>query len=193
MTKNKIAQVNLPSTSPVVDPQVLAQLVRDEVAALAAKLKSVRGTRDMAPLALESAEVTPIAQRIEAALSEPRSMIALIAMLGEPAGRVEAAMRAARQHLYNAGTADAPAWHWIVDDGADTARANASILALIKYRPMTFAELGAATGVRPGRISGAMVRFQRDGLRLVNLGAPNHARWFLLPDDVKIKHLKSSS
>lgn len=173
------------------------EALRKEAAKLEKQL--ARGTGDVTE---EARKVTAprvgghlsmdLPQRIEAALrAKPRSIEELARELHETPGRITATMKPMRKHLYNAGTEDAPAWFWIVGDGASASEINAAVEALVKFKPMRFPELLAATGARQGRVSGAIVAMQRDGKsRIANLDSPMRARWFWVPDGVGLARLK---
>lgn len=167
-------------------PAQLDELLRQQKE-LTEKIRLARGTRDFP----KSADM-PLEDRIGVLLKErPRSLEELARDLREPAGKVSAAIKPLRKHLFNAGTDAAPAWFWIVGDESPTDQLNAAVAALVRYRPMRFQELLAATGARQGRVSGAIVALERDPeSRLVNLDTPTRARWFIVPQGIQLAKLK---
>jgi hypothetical protein len=175
------------------DPQAESEAIerlealKKETIELEAQL--ARGTRDVT---VEAKRVTTLEARIELALrARPMSLEELARDVKEAVGRVSAALKPMRKRLYNAGTDSSPAWFWVVGDSASTGDVNAAVAALVRYKPMRFPELLAATGARQGRVSGAIVALQRDPKgRLVNLDTAMRARWFSLPDDVSVSRLK---
>jgi hypothetical protein len=50
---------------------------------------------------------------------------------------------------------------------------------LIRLRPMSLRELMAATGARMGRVSGVLIRLQRQGRPVENRGNARHGLWFM--------------
>jgi hypothetical protein len=169
-----------------------------EIDHLKAQVARARGTADVTKAA-KTAGVRvggdlslPLETRIEATLRvKPHNTEELARELHESAGKVSAALRTLKPHLYNAGTEHAPAWFWIVGDDAPTGQVNAAIEALVRFKPMRFPELLAATGARNGRVSGGIVAMQRDpAARLVNLDTPVRARWFVVPEGIQLAKLK---
>lgn len=69
--------------------------------------------------------------------------------------------------------------YWVGDDGP-TDELKAAILRCIQGNPngTTFQEILQATGARGNRVSGAIVKLQRDGHRIKNLGDQRVARWW---------------
>lgn len=69
--------------------------------------------------------------------------------------------------------------YWVGDDGP-TDELKAAILRAIQANPngTTFQELLQLTGARGNRVSGAIVKLQRDGHRIKNLGDQRVARWW---------------
>lgn len=119
---------------------------------------------------------------LEAALrARPSSLTELARTLHVPVNHVVIALRGLRKagRVYNVGTAEAPRWTWVVGDDGPMPELAATVEALIRDRPMTFAELLAATGARRGRVSGVIVALQRGGAAIENRGDPRRARWFL--------------
>lgn len=186
MNKNKNL-ASIPNIS-LEDAAARLETLRLEQAKLEQQVRLARGTREgMAPIV-----APPLTDRMLASLTErPRSLDELARELREPAGKISAAIKPLRARLYNAGTEAAPAWFPIVGDEAPTEIVNAAVAALVRYRPMRFQELLAATGARQGRVSGAIVALERDPeSRLVNLDTPTRARWFIVPQNVQLARLK---
>lgn len=71
-----------------------------------------------------------------------------------------------------------------VGDAGPTSELMLAVQHLLRQRPMSFREILEETGARDGRVSGAIVRLQRDGAGVVNLGKSNAALWFIPDDDV---------
>lgn len=210
MNKTKII-VEDATKNETKDAAARLALLRKETAQLERKL--ARGTRDIKPATKIAAPVQPkpepkddaaaprvggglsldLGARVEAALRvHPHSLEELARELKEPVGRISTALKPLRKHLYNVGTEHAPAWFWIVGDEASASEINQAVLTLVKFKPMRFPELLAATGARQGRVSGAIVAMQRDSnARLVNLDTPQRARWFMVPEGVTLAKLKS--
>lgn len=184
---NQGQDVNAGAESHMV--QRLAEL-KEAAAELEKKLEMARGTGDVTEEARVAGRDLP--KMIEAILRQrPRTLVELAKDIGEPAGRVSNALRPMKKLLFNAGTADTPAWFVIPGDAASTETINNAVRALIAYRPMYFPELLAATGARQGRVSGAIVAMQRDpNGRIVNLGTTARARWFEVPEGTQLSRLK---
>jgi hypothetical protein len=170
--------------------EALARLEALKKQAAELEKQLARGTGDVSREAREATQ--PIEVQIELALRErPMTLEELARQLKESVGKVSTAMKPLRKRLYNAGTDAAPAWFWVVGDGAATTDINKAVEALVRFKPMRFPELLAATGARQGRVSGAIVALQRDPKgRLVNLDTAVRARWFMLPDGVSLSRLK---
>lgn len=154
-------------------------------------------TRPIAKIAVrQKPRPAELAAAIEHLLrTGPHSMLELTEATGAPVARVQEIVRAMRAagKIHNAGTEDRPRWHWIVGDAVPTAELYAAVERLIRERPMTTAELVEATGSRPQRIGGAIVKFQTEKdesgklvYNLVNLGTTrNRGRWFMLPNGAR--------
>lgn len=173
------------------DAAARLEALRQEAHELEVKLTLARGTRDLAPRVGGELSLD-LGQRIEAVLRvRPHSVEELARELKESAGKISAALKPMRKHLFNAGSEDAPSWFWIVSDQATAAEVNAAVAALVRFKPMRFPELLAATGARQGRVSGAVVAMQRDPKsRLVNLDTAMRARWFAVPEGIQLAKLK---
>lgn len=196
MSKITVIRKNTKTETPA-EIEARLNALREQERELAAKLKLARGTGDHTELALRvGGELSmSLEQRIEAVLrTRPTTIEELARELKAPAGKVVAALKPMRKHLYNVGTEDAPAWFWIVGDAAPTEQVNTAVKSLIAFRPFRFPELLNATGARQGRVSGAIVAMQRDPKsRIANVDPdrPNRARWFIVPEGVQIARLKS--
>jgi len=159
-------------------------------------IKLARGTRDVTAEAAAVARA-PLAERVEAALRVgPMSLVELADAVGDSGAAVQKElrrMRAARcptrstdapdaRMVYNHGTEYDPRWSWVVGDQTPTAELSAAVEKMITTRPYTFAELTAATGARRGRLSGVLVKFQRDERDIVNEnGTDRQYRWKMKP------------
>lgn len=78
-----------------------------------------------------------------------------------------------------------------VGDETSTAELVDAITRLLRVKPMTFQELLEATGARDNRIKGVLMRMQRVGMRLVNLGTEQKALWFLPSDEVFVRIMRA--
>jgi glutaredoxin 2 len=65
-----------------------------------------------------------------------------------------------------------------VGDEGPTPELMQVVQRMLTERAMTFQELLDATGARANRIKGVIMRLQRDGVRVVNLGTEAKALWF---------------
>jgi hypothetical protein len=204
MTKLTTKNTNTYTDDNTVRELAQLEVLRKQAASIEARLapRLARGTGDVttqANAALVAAGVAlptvPLHARIEAHLRvKPHTILDLARELREPVGKISNALRPLKRHLYNVGTAEMPVWFWILGDETPTDQLNAAVATLVAYRPMTFAELQAATGARYGRVSGAMVALRRDPKsRVVDLngGAGGKARWWILPAGIEIARLKS--
>lgn len=189
------------------DPLEAARMValKLETDARAARLdleraiKLARGTRDIRT-ADEKPAAQTLAEKIEAVLRGPQAPIALAdlaRLAGESGGKVHAELRRMRAQkcptrstedapdarlVYNHGTDYDPRWAWVIGDQTPTAELSAAVEKMITARPYTFAELTAATGARRGRLSGVLVKFQREGRDITNEnGTDRQYRWKMSP------------
>lgn len=169
-------------------------------------IKLARGTSDVTEVAravvrqaaLEGAE--SVSKRIERVLRSegaPLSLVDLIQEVDAPAGVVQKELQRLRSikcptrstedapnacQVYNHGTDFEPRWAWVIGDEAPTAELSAAVEKMIAARPYTFAELTLATGARRGRLSGVLVRFQREGRQISNEGGSDRQyRWAMKP------------
>lgn len=160
--------------------------------------KVARGTRDISPQARAAvtsvaAEVAPVEVdlrgRIEAALrAESMEPARLARAVGESPAKVAEMLRVLRRedHVWNVGGAERPVWTWRIGPAAETKVLRATIERLISERPLTTAELTAATGATMSRVNGVMVEIQRDVTkRIMNLGEGHTYRWLLLTERAK--------
>lgn len=145
-----------------------------------------RGTGDLteqARAAQLAASEDTLAERIRVILESegPASVAEIAERLREPAGRVQRAVKKLRStdKLRNVGSPEDPRWWWSVGDGGSTDELTASISALLRHQPMTLSALMSATGARRGRISGVIVKLQRSGAPVENLGDGHVAIWSL--------------
>lgn len=173
-----------------------AKAERLELERLSASL--ARGTGDLTEQATEA--TSPLARRLETVLRGPRaplSLVALAAAVKEPDERVRKELRRMRgtlcatrapddapdaRQVYNHGTNADPLWQWVLGDQTPTEELVFAVETMLRRRAYTFAELTAATGARRGRLSGVIVKFQREGYPIINDGGtPREYRWRLLP------------
>lgn len=162
-------------------------VLREQVSELERKIDA-RGTgdhREEAAAALARVELekrAPLPARIEVALRARSQSIADLAReLGDPVGRVAAAVRTLGRKVHNVGSSDAPRWTWVAGDEIATSELYALVERLLREQPMYTHEIVAATGARQNRINGVLVRLQRDRRGVVNLGSRVKARWFAIP------------
>lgn len=164
-------------------------------------IKLARGTGDVTSQANAAREsVAPLARRVENVLRgdlAPISLVELAREVGAPAGAVQKELQRLRAtkcptrsledaadatQVYNHGTEYDPRWAWVIGDQTQTADLAAAVEKMITARAYTFAELTAATGARRGRLSGVLVRFQREGRNIVNEdGTDRQYRWRMKP------------
>lgn len=166
-------------------------------------LRLARGTRDVAPKVVAEVKLAPaktLAARLEDLLrgpGAPVSLVDLVAATGESAGKVSAELRRMRatkcptrsledaadaRLVHNHGTEFEPRWGWVVGDQTETSELSNAVEKMITVRPYTFAELTLATGARRGRLSGVLVRFQREGREITNEGGSDRQyRWSMRP------------
>lgn len=71
----------------------------------------------------------------------------------------------------------------LIGDEMPTPALMALVQALISDKPCTFQELLHATGARDNRVKGVLMRLQREGHRVINLGTQAKALWFLPSDE----------
>ena len=84
----------------------------------------------------------------------------------------------------------ASAGEYHVGDEGPTADLMSVVRLAITEHPLTFQELLDATGARPNRIKGVIMRLQREGVRVVNLGTEQRAVWFAPSEEVWKRLLK---
>jgi len=72
----------------------------------------------------------------------------------------------------------------LIGDELDTPTLMTLVQQLISERPMSFQDLLQQTGARDNRIKGVLMRLQREGAKVVNLGTQSRALWFLPNDEV---------
>lgn len=188
-TNKKTPNIATPSSPELT--QRLAELQRQaadlqrQADALVSNMKLARGTRDITQPAADAVAGRPsLADRMSALLREaPHSLPELALALDTSAGKAKATLEAARDNVVNVGTAESPRWFWKVGDGAPAPVLVAAVEALIRDRPATWQELIVLTGARGNRISGAISTLHKSGrVELLNLGAGNKARWFIIPE-----------
>lgn len=68
--------------------------------------------------------------------------------------------------------------YWI-GDNTDATQVYATVISVVSERPRTRAEIVELTGVSPNRINSALVKAQRDGIPLKNLGNQAKAVWYV--------------
>lgn len=84
-----------------------------------------------------------------------------------------------------------PSDAYVGDDGP-TAELMAKVRDLISERPLLLQDLIYATGARPNRLKGVLMRLQREeGATLVNLGTETRALWFM-PDEETLKRIRKA-
>ncbi len=83
-----------------------------------------------------------------------------------------------------------PATEYHVGDDGPTGDLMTSVQRLLTERPMSFRELLDMTGARDNRVKGVIMRLQREGVDVVNLGTEQRALWFI-PNPELLKRLRS--
>lgn len=124
-----------------------------------------------------------IATKVEALLKvAPMSLAELAGELEEPTGKINAALSRLKKagKVWNVGPADdRPRWRWVIGDDCSFPELVSEVHQLLSIRPMSHAELKAATGANPNRLKGAVTQLVRNGVRVVNSsGDPRRALWF---------------
>lgn len=190
----------MPSKTQTPAPQVAATLDRlqQEVEELRAQL--ARGTDDdISKQARAASAPEPKRETMTDAIErvlrhEALSIVEVADRIGSPAGPVAAAMRAfkASGRVYNLGSEERPRWIWVIGDSSTPEQLYATVELLVSIKPMPHEEIVAATGARPNRVNGVLVRL-RDAERVYNLGTKNRALWFLLPKGAKVSRVRSSA
>ena len=89
-----------------------------------------------------------------------------------------------KQARFARGTGDVTAEVALIGDEMPTPALMALVQTLITEKPLTFQELLEATGARDNRVKGVLMRLQREGVKVVNLGSQTKARWFIPNEDV---------
>jgi hypothetical protein len=79
-------------------------------------------------------------------------------------------------------------WVRVLGDKTTTSELMEFVEQCISVAPMTFRELKQATGARPGRVSGVLIRLKHrldeEGPRAINDGGtPRRARWTIPEED----------
>jgi hypothetical protein len=80
--------------------------------------------------------------------------------------------------------------YWCGDEGP-TDELMTQVWRMLLDRPYTFQQILDATGARDNRVKGVIMRLQREGKRVVNIGDPNRALWFA-PSDEVLKRILAS-
>ena len=160
---------NTPTQVPVTIEQTITQWHADALARenaaheerlrAEAALKAVRGTRDVADEAREATARNAIGPLPDVAFSFPHY---------EP-----------RTNGTETKTTPDVSGAYFLGPNADTLKIYSTVVAAISERPRTRAELVDMTGVEPNRINSALVKAQREGLPVKNLGTQVKAVWFI--------------
>ncbi len=79
---------------------------------------------------------------------------------------------------------------YYVGDAGPTPELMMAVLSLLGEKPSTFQEIKSATGAGDNRIKGVIMRAQREGVRVVNLGTDTKAIWFCPTEEVWKRMLK---
>lgn len=96
-----------------------------------------------------------------------------------------------KQARFARGTSDVTAEVALIGDEMPTGALLALVQTLITDKPLTFQELLEATGARDNRVKGVLMRLQREGVKVVNLGSQTKARWFI-PDEAVLRRITRS-
>jgi hypothetical protein len=81
---------------------------------------------------------------------------------------------------------------YFVGDNGPTEELMLTVSAMLQERPWTFRDILEQTGARDNRIKGVIMRLQREGVKVVNLGEENKALWFI-PDQRVLRRLSRSA
>ena len=123
-----------------------------------------------------------LATKVEALLRvAPMSLAELAAELETPTGKVSAALSRLKKagRVWNVGAEDRPRWRWVIGDDCSFPELVDEVHRLLADRPMTHADLKAATGANPNRLKGAVTQLVRNGVKVVNSsGDPRKAIWY---------------
>lgn len=160
------------------------------------KMRSVRGTREIALLSPATPPATLTEQLTALLTREPVDMKSAAAALGVPVGRIQPIMDTLRHGLkiHNIGSEVEPRWQHVLGDDCSPADLRALVLRLISERPFSHRELCIVTGARENRISGVLADLREEpDTRVTNLGNGSKGKWFLLPASVKIAPLRRSN
>jgi hypothetical protein len=121
--------------------------------------------------------------KVEALLKvAPMSLAELAVELGESTGKVSAALKTLKRkgQVWNVGEEDRPRWRWVIGDDCSFPELVAEVQRLLSERPMSHADLKAATGANPNRLKGAVTQLARNGVKVVNVsGDERRALWYV--------------
>jgi hypothetical protein len=142
-------------------------------------------TRSVATGAVQPHDTEPT--RLDALLRvRPSTPEEIAELIGVELARANALVRAARavRRVLNLGTEDRPIWFVPPGDITDKhGRLREAIAGLIAWRPLSEPELLDLTGARRNVVRGALERLKEasreGGPKILNLGSPGRARWFL--------------
>lgn len=81
---------------------------------------------------------------------------------------------------------------YFVGDNGPTEQLMQVVSEMLQERPWTFRDILDQTGARDNRIKGVIMRLQRDGVKVANLGEENKALWFI-PDQEVLRRLRSAA
>lgn len=146
-------------------------------------VRIARGTQNVSEAAAFAVLSVDLTGRIEAALkvAGPANALTLARDLRAPSAHVATSLRALRRKgaITNIGTNTDPLWCWRVGDETETSDVMRAVDGILRVKAMSLQELIAATGVRRNRLSGVLVRLQRDGVPMKNLGDGRRAVWWI--------------
>lgn len=145
-------------------------------------VRIARGTGDVTQAAARAVLIADLSGRVENALrlSGPSTAARLARSLAAPSSRVSEVLRTFKRagRVSNIGTATEPLWCWRPGDDIETADLMREVDLILRARPMMLRELQEALGMEErNRISGVLVRLQKDGVPVVNLGDGRRAVW----------------
>lgn len=172
-----------------MDAQVKRTIERleREVARASEVMEDLRSTQEFAAGTVDATEDTKVIHvrdAVEALLRQsPMSLAELVAELELPAGKVSRALSVLKRagQVWNIGESDRPRWRWVIGDGCSFPELCSEVHRLLSDRPMTHADLKAATGANPNRLKGAVTQLMRNGLEVVNLSKdPRKAIWYVM-------------
>ncbi len=125
-----------------------------------------------------------LTERIAQALRErPVSTEDVASQVGAPVEKVVDEIKHLQgdARVYNVGNEARPRWYWVWGPEGRQEDLVSAVRTLIAVQPMELQDLALATGLRPSQVSAILVKLQREGETIQNLGTSKRARWFYPP------------